>query len=215
MKEDDEIISFKIITIGNCGVGKTSILQRFIEGTFNEDLMPTFGMNYKIKINTLKNGKKIQLKLFDTAGQEKYRSLSKSFFKNVDGVLFVYALNDKNSFDNIKHWIKTFIDNHNGKKDIPLYLIENKNDLEKEVNKELVNDFLLENINFKFKSISAKLNKDNSINELFQEISEILYIDYKESGKENRKQKIIKIENYSEKYKNLNKLNSCSLCQEE
>jgi len=212
MKEDDELLSFKIITIGNCGVGKTSILQRFIDGTFNEDLMPTLGMNNKIKINTLKNGKKIILKLFDTAGEEKYRSLSKSFFKNVDGVLFVYALNDKNSFDNIKHWIKTFIDNHNGKKDIPLYLIENKNDLEKEVDKELVNDFLLENINFKFKSISAKLNKDNSINELFQEISEILYIDYKESGKENRKQKIIKIENYSEKYQ---KLNSCSLCQEE
>jgi len=209
MKEDDELLSFKIITIGNCGVGKTSILQRFIDGTFNEDLMPTLGMNNKIKINTLKNGKKIILKLFDTAGEEKYRSLSKSFFKNVDGVLFVYALNDKNSFENL---IKTFIDNHNGKKDIPLYLIENKNDLEKEVDKELVNEFLLDNINFKFKSISAKLNKDNSINELFQEISEILYINYKDSGKENIKQKFIKIENYSEKYK---KINSCSLCEVE
>ena len=60
------------------------------------------------------------------AGQEKYCSLSKSFFRNVDEVLFVYAINNLESFRNIKDWIQLFMENCNGKKDIPHYLIEKK-----------------------------------------------------------------------------------------
>ena len=170
--------SFKIITIGNSGVGKTSLLKRFVFDTFSDKVFSTLGLEYTTKEITLKNGKKIILKLFDTAGQEKYRSLSKSYFRNVDGVLFVYAVNDLKSFENIKDWIKIFNVNNEGKKDIPIYLVENKNDLEKKVSEPLILDFL-NKYEFKFKSVSSKLNKRNSINELFQEISEILYKNFK------------------------------------
>ena len=146
----------------------------------------------------------VNLKLFDTAGQEKYRSVSKSYFRNTDGVLFVYAVDNLESFEDMKDWINLFMENHNGKKDIPLYLIENKNDLDRKVEEYLIDDFLTEN-KFKFKSISAKLNDDNVINELFQELSEQLYINYKQSG--NYAQKSLKVENYKKKKKK--KKNNC------
>ena len=175
--------SFNIIIIGNSGVGKTSILQRYILNEFYENTLSTIGLNSTEKEITLKNGKKIKLKLFDTAGQEKYHSLSRSYFRNVDGVLFVYSVNDLKSFENIKDWIKLFMKNHNGKKDIPLYLIENKNDLDRNVEEHLIDDFLNE-YNFEFKSTSAKLNDGNTINELFEELSELLYKNYNISGKQ-------------------------------
>ena len=120
--------------------------------------------------------------------------MSKSFFRNVDAVLFVYAINDLESFRNIKDWIQLFMENHNGKKDIPHYLIENKNDLDRGVEEYLIDEFLNENKLFKFKSISDKIDEGNSINELFQEIGEILNKDYKKTGKNQRKLVITKHE---------------------
>ena len=146
----------------------------------------------------MNNGKKIQLKLFDTAGQERYNSLSKSYFRNADAVLFVYAINNIKSFENLIDWIKVFMENHDGRKDIPIYLIENKNDLNREIEENLIDDFL-DKYNFKFKSISAKLNEDNSINQLFLELSELLYTNYKKSGKDEKTQKSLKVYNFKKK----------------
>ena len=202
---DLDDISFKIITIGNSGVGKTSILQRYIYNTFNEEHLATTGLEYSYKNVTLENGKTIKLKLFDTAGQEKFHSLSKTYFKNADGVLFVYAVNDIDSFKNIKNWINIFNENYNRKTDIPLYLIENKKDLNSEVERSLVDYFLEENKNFRFKSTSAALDYENSINELFQELSEILYEKYQKF--ENKEQRNIRLSVYIRKKKK-----GCIIC---
>ena len=191
MSELEIVASFKVIIIGNSGVGKTSILERFILDKFNESLLSTIGINCSEKIIILENGKKIKLKLYDTAGQEKFNSISRSYFRNADGVLFVYAVNDLKSFENIKNWIEIFMENHNGKKNIPLYLIENKNDLDRNVEEYLIDDFL-NDYKFEFKSTSAKLNDGNTINELFQELSELLYKNNKLSE---NKQKIFQIHN--------------------
>ena len=98
---------------------------------------------------------------------------------------------------------------NNNKKDIPLYLIENKNDLNREIDKNLIDDFLNE-YNFKSKSISAKLNEDNSINELFMELSELLYNIYEKSEKVQKTQKFFKIINKEKKPK---KKEICRPCQ--
>ena len=193
-KNESDAISYKIILIGNSSVGKTSIINRFLYNSFSENIYSTIGVNIINKALTLQNGQNIILNVHDTAGQEKYRSLSKSFFRNVDAVLFVYAINDLESFRNIKDWIQLFMENHNGKKDIPHYLIENKNDLDRGVEEYLIDEFLNENKLFKFKSISAKIDEGNSINELFQEIGEILNKDYKKTGKNQRKLVITKHE---------------------
>ena len=173
MKND--VMGFKIILLGNSGVGKTSILERFAYNKFNEDVLSTLGLNFVDKNITLNNGEKINLKIWDTMGQEKFHSLSKSYFRNVDAVLFIFSIDDEKSFKNLKYWIELFSMNNNGKRNIPLYLIENKNDLNRLVDEDEINDFLNEHDNLKFKSTSAKLEEKNEIHELFQELGEILY----------------------------------------
>ena len=200
-----DILSFKIITIGDSGVGKTSIIRRFVFNTFEQDNLSTIGVNFSFKDCTLKNGNKVKIKVIDTAGQEKYKSLSKSYFKNADGVLFVFAIDDLQSFKNIREWITLFNENNSGKEGIPKYLIANKDDLENEskVNKELIDQFLKENNNqYEFKSVSA-LKSDKRIEELFQEIAENLYNNYKDV-----KQSTIQLEKNNPNKKKM----KCYLC---
>ena len=181
MNKYNEEITFKIITIGNSGVGKTSILNRYISNTFREELIPTIGLDFSYKTVTLENGRKVKLKLFDTAGQEKFRNFSKAYFRNTDCILFVYSVDNYQSFENITDWIH-YTDNHISKEDTLLYLIENKKDLERKVNQESIDQFLKSNNKFRFKSTSPALENDNSINDLFQEISEILYLKINNTG---------------------------------
>ena len=102
-KENEDIM--KVITLGEGGVGKTSIIRRYIDNEFDENVLSTIGLNFSFKNIELKDGNTIKLKLIDTAGQEKYRALAKSYFKNIDAVLFIFALDNQESFDNIKNWI--------------------------------------------------------------------------------------------------------------
>ena len=190
---------FKIITLGDSFVGKTSIFKKYIYKTFGET-KNTIGMNIFSKELTI-NNQKIRLLLVDTAGTEKYKSLQKQYFKNADAVLFVFAFNILESFQNIEQWIDVYSETN--RINIPKYLIGNKNDLEKIVSDNNINDFLKKNKDFIFKSISAK-NDDVKIDELFQEIGETLYKDFLKCG--NKETKAIKISNSED-----NKTSSCSL----
>ena len=90
--------TYKIITLGDSYVGKTALLKKYVSNIFEEDTYATIGMNILAKDITLKNNKKIKLKLVDTAGTERYKSLSKQYYKNTDGVLFIFAHNNIESF---------------------------------------------------------------------------------------------------------------------
>ena len=81
-------LTFKIITLGNPGVGKTSIIQRYLGNSFDDNSMSTVGILFSYKVVKLDNNESINLKLIDTGGQEKYRSMSKSYFRNTDGLFF-------------------------------------------------------------------------------------------------------------------------------
>ena len=169
-KENEDVM--KVITLGESEVGKTSIIRRYIHNIFDESILSTIGLNFSYKEVKLKNGKNLKIKLIDTAGQEKYKALAKSYFKNVDGVLFVFALNKKDSFDNIINWINLFKDNHNGKEGIPMYLIGNKSDQERKVQKDAIDEFIIDN---KYKYFETSAKENTGIDELFQELSEDLY----------------------------------------
>ena len=91
-KEEKESLQFKIITLGDCGVGKKSIIKRYVYKNFDENQLTTIGISFSFKEVILKDGTKISLKFINTGGQEKYRALSKSYFKNAKGVLFIFSL---------------------------------------------------------------------------------------------------------------------------
>ena len=192
-KEEDVM---KVITLGETDVGKTSIIKRYINNIFDEKAFSTCGLNFTFKKVKLKNGKSINIKLIDTAGQEKYRAIVKSYFKNVDAVLFVFSLENKESFDYMTDWINLFNENHNGKEGIPRYLIGNKADKEKKVQKEEIDDFLNKN---KIKYYETRAKDNTGIDELFQELSEDLYKMLVETGGNNMPQNTQKISNYKRK----------------
>ena len=185
-------LSFNIITIGDCGVGKTSIFRRFIYNTFEYNCSSTVGLNILIKDVELSDGTIIQLKLTDTAGQERFRSLSKTYFKNADGVLFVFSLNDLGSFKNIQGWMEIFKNNSFSNEDIPIYLLGNKSDLKKQVNDDLIETFIKNN-KCKYKSISAFMNENDEISELFTEIATTLYEKYERRSTRNNSQYSMKL----------------------
>jgi len=171
-KKEDEI-TFKIITLGDSGVGKTSIINQYIIGKYNDNTASTLGINFAYKKLIVNKTQNILLKLVDTCGQEKYKSLSKSYFKNTDGVLFVFGLNDKDSFDNIKEWMNYFNEQCN-LEEFPKVLVGNKCDLEKDegLDQNIIKQFAEEN-KMQYIETSAKDNKN--INILFEKMGKMLY----------------------------------------
>ena len=172
-------LEFKLITLGEAGVGKTSIINRFVNNSFFGDTKPTMGIQHFFKIIKMPNGKALKFSIIDTSGQEKYRSLPTSYFRNVEVVLFIFDLNCKLSFENMEKWIHTFNENNNGKYIKKQYLIGNKNDLEQKVGQNLIDEFSEKN-NLPYWGISAKTS--NQVNDLFQSIANDLYEDDKRNN---------------------------------
>jgi small GTP-binding protein len=99
---------FKILMIGDSGVGKSSILHRYANDQFSPNFLPTIGIDYRIKLLTIedKMGKRnFRLSLWDTAGQERFRNITKQYFRGAHGMVLVYDSTDRVSFDNVQHWI--------------------------------------------------------------------------------------------------------------
>ena len=107
MSEEDQII--KVILIGNSGVGKTSIINRFYLNKFEEKQNITFTANFIVK-NINIDGKTVILNVWDTAGQEKFKSVNKIFIKNSNIIIFVYDITNHKSFEELDFWYKLIID---------------------------------------------------------------------------------------------------------
>ena len=111
--EDDGAQTCKVVLLGESGVGKTCIIARFINNTFEENLISTTGASYAGKTMTFDEyeGKSIKFEIWDTAGQEKYRSLTKIFYKDAGAAILVYDITRKESFEEIqKYWINQIKD---------------------------------------------------------------------------------------------------------
>ena len=137
-----------MITLGNSDVGKSSIIKGFIYDKFETKTKSAIGFGTFNKEIELKDGTKVRLNLIDTAGQENYKALSVNYIKNADGVLLVYANDDRKSFEDIEGWIDSFIENTKidlGNQ-LPAYLVENKRDsncsvIDKEEIQNLINKY--------------------------------------------------------------------------
>lgn len=116
----------KIIIVGDTGVGKSNFLYRFIDGKFYQLNQPTIGVDYQSKIIFLpKTKQNIKLQFWDTAGEEKYRSMNKLYFQRVQGIILMYDITNKDSFDGLSQWTKLIFENLDS---IPIVLIGNKLD---------------------------------------------------------------------------------------
>ena len=120
-----EKVAIKVV--GDSGVGKTSIIERYINDKFSKDIRPTIGVDYFTK-NMIFGKNEIKLVIWDTAGMEEFRNITSHYYKNTDAIFLVFALNNRRSFENIERWLEEF----NEKCDNPnavVILIGNKYDL--------------------------------------------------------------------------------------
>ena len=165
-------ISFKMIVIGDAGVGKSCLTKMASKGVFEELYSATIGFEF-LSFNVKINDKIIKLQIWDTCGQELYRSLISGFYRNSSIVMMVYAINNKQSFININTWLKEVKLQCNP--DVKIILIGNKSDLEKERQVQLneAKKFKEEhNIHF-FSETSAKTGINTK--EVFTDAAKLLY----------------------------------------
>ena len=201
-EEDEEIC--KVVLLGESGVGKTCIISRFINNTFEEGLMSTNGASYASKSATFPEygNRTIKLEIWDTAGQEKYRALNQIFYKDASICVLVYDISNKNSFKAIQeYWFQQVKDS--APKNIVLGLAGNKCDLDKEEVSEEEARNLAKEMNAIFELTSA--SKNIGIDQFFHNLG-CKYIDPKFKTNETELNELKqKVDNDNKKEKNVNK----------
>ena len=168
-------LSFKMIIIGDPGVGKSCLTNQVVKNTFDEAYSTTVGFEF-VTLNLKLDDKTIKLQIWDTCGQEIYRSLISSFYRNASIAMIVYSIVSRESFNHLNIWLK---DVHLlSNPDIKIFLIGNKIDLEanRQVNTEEGKKYANENGIHFFSETSAK----NGFNakETFIQAAKVLYLEY-------------------------------------
>ena len=167
-----EGIEVKIILLGESGVGKTCIINRYINNEYYSDNPSTLGSSFTLK-EVIKDKKKYNVNVWDTTGQEKYYSITNLFIHGSDIVILVYAINSKTSFETLDFWYNS-VQEKLGEDEYILAIVGSKSDLtdDEEVSEELARKFAKEKKAF-FKLVSAK-EDPTGINSLFNEVLDIL-----------------------------------------
>ena len=158
----------RVITIGYTDVGKTSIIMQFTQGKFIDKYVSTIGIDFRSK--PIKIGDTtVKVTVIDTAGQEKYKGIVKSFYNKANGILLTFDLSNKDSFSRLDYWVEELKDNI-GTKDIYIVLVGNKKDKkEREVSYEEAQKYAEDNNFGGYFEVSAK--KNEGIDELFLDVT--------------------------------------------
>ena len=195
MNSDKTDYTLKILTIGESGVGKTCILLRFTENKFMKDHLTTIGIDYKAKNITVKD-KSVKVKIWDTAGQERFRTITQQYFKGADGIVLVFDVGDRNSYERIRDWMKQ-IQAFTKREQIGIVLLGNKCDLEDRAVTKEEGEALAQEYDLKYFETSAQNNIN--IKESFNYLSEnvISFKKPNEQKEEGNKGKVVITDDHS------------------
>ena len=197
---------YKIIIIGDASVGKTALLSKYLKGIFPSSPLPTVATEFATKIIQIKEGGYIKAQIWDTAGQEKYKSITYHHYKKSVGGLIVYDITKKASFDNVKNWYKDIMTY--GEKGCIIALVGNKLDLiernerKREVSKIEAQTYADDNHMLFFETSAYN---GNNINDIFEELLQTIYTErrkipeLKERDSLLENQSIINLKNQKEK----------------
>ena len=162
---------FNINFLGDTSVGKTSIIKRHVNKTFDENAIATIGID-NIKDEKEFDKKKYSFKIYDTAGQERYKSISINYIKLGDGFLLVFSVDNKETFDKLEEWIQNIYDSVSIDEKV-IFLVGNKIDSPNRVVKREEAEAFAKNKNFRYFETSAKTGE--GVEELFDELYNTIY----------------------------------------
>ena len=200
---------YKIIIIGDTSVGKTALLSKYLKGVFPTSPLSTVATEFATKIIQIKEGGYIKAQIWDTAGQEKYKSITYHHYKKSVGGLIVYDITKRSSYNNVKNWYNDLVTL--GEKGCIIALVGNKLDLiernerKREVSKSEAQAYADENHMLFFETSAYN---GNNINDIFEELLQTIYTErrkipeLKERDQILESQNIINLKNQKEKNKN-------------
>ena len=167
IEKKDSDITIKLLLIGNAYVGKTLIVQKFLDNTFSKTTMTTIGVDLQYKVLDI-NGKKVKYLIWDTAGEDRMKTMTYAYYRGCHVVLIVYDVTSKKSFENVTTWVEC-VDKF-AKSNVLRILVGNKTDLEdKRVISKEEGKKLAEENGLKFYEISAKTM--NRLVEMFEDVA--------------------------------------------
>ena len=120
---------YKILILGDTQVGKSCFLTRYADNSFQDEYLSTIGMDYKIKNYQAEDGSTIKLYIWDTAGQDRFRSITRNYYKGADGIILIYDITKQETFENVRNWINNIKDEAPDR--VVLILVGNKVDDER------------------------------------------------------------------------------------
>ena len=167
MSED---IVYKVLLLGDSSVGKTCFLLRYCDKSFQDAHLSTIGLDYRLKTLTLKNKKNVKLQIWDTAGQDRFRAITKNYYKGANGIILIYDVTSLQTYENVKNWITQIREEANP--NVIIYLAGNKIDIPEESRAVKTSDGqkIADEYQLPFKETSAK--DGMNVNEIFQELVE-------------------------------------------
>ena len=160
---------YKVLLLGDSAVGKTCFLLKYTDKTFQEIHMSTIGLDYRLKTIKLKSGKNIKLQIWDTAGQDRFRAITKNYYKGANGIILIYDVTSLQTYENIKTWVNQI--KEEAPQNVVIFIAGNKIDMEEE--RKVTTEEgkrLAEEFGYPFYETSAK--DDININEIFDDLVE-------------------------------------------
>ena len=165
---------YKVLLLGDSTVGKTCFLKKYTDKTFQDVHMSTIGLDYRVKTMTLKSGKVVKLQIWDTAGQDRFRAITKNYYKGANGIILIYDVTSIQTYENVKNWITQI--REEASPNVIIYIAGNKIDLEEERKiKTEEGQKLAEELGLPFFETSAKtgVNINESFEDLVEKIDEV------------------------------------------
>ena len=163
-------IDLKIILLGDVSVGKTSIIGRYINSSFEDNYKPNVSAEKRLKVINEDDNTSLRLNIWDTAGQEKYRAVTRQFYRDSDGAIIVFDLTKKNTFNGVQNWIKEL--KTHGSEDTEIIILGNKSDLPNE--REISEEDIKNEINNKYKYFEVSAKSGNNISLAFDELKKLM-----------------------------------------
>ena len=188
-KQKERLYEIKIVLLGDQAVGKSSLVNRFCSGNFDDKYKSTIGGAYLQKEVTLKNGDILKLHIWDTGGQEKFRSMASLYYKDSVAAILVYDISNPESFESLSFWVKELRENVENDNFV-ISVAGNKNDLpfeEKKVAYNQAKSFMKDNGITIFYETSAKIG--NGVKELFTGLAQEVYEVQKKINEKMEKEK--------------------------